>query len=181
MRIMVLGADGYLGWPTCMHLSARGHDVFAIDNFAKRRWETDHKASPLYASPFLADRIDAWRRHTDKLIEFSMWDVRSAAVRSTIDIWKPDAIIHYAEQPSAPYSMGNPAQCMETYANNTIGTLNILWAIKDMDVHLVKLGTMAEIKLGIAFWAFCGLVVVNIWAATAIDRHCLWQRLEVKG
>lgn len=163
MKIMVLGADGYLGWPTCMHFSARGHEVYAVDSAIKRTWEVRNNALPLVRVPFLPARIDAWREITSHQIDHSQWDVHSRGLRGVINIWKPDAIIHYAEQPSAPYSMDNVVQCMETQAANILGTLSILWAIKDTDCHLVKLGTMGE------------------YGTPNIDIEEGWLRVEHKG
>lgn len=145
MRIMVLGADGYLGWPTCMYLSKKGHDVFAIDNYVKRNYERDVCVSPLQRTYKLNKRCDIWKDATGLIIQPAIFDVSSFILLCDYLMeFKPDTIIHYAEQPSAPYSMATYIKCKETILNNISSTLSILWAIKNTDTHLIKLGTMGE-------------------------------------
>jgi UDP-sulfoquinovose synthase len=147
MRILVLGGDGYLGWPTAMYLSARGHDVGVIDNFAKRRWEVELNVEPLMPIRTLHDRVKAWRDVTGKNIELFVGDLRNyELVRRAFEAFKPEAIVHYGEQPSAPYSMIDHSRAVFTQMNNLAGTLNVLWAMRELSpaAHLVKLGTMGE-------------------------------------
>ena len=147
MRILVLGGDGYLGWPTAMYLSARGHDVGVLDNFAKRRWEVELNVEPLIPIHTLHDRVAAWKEVTGRPIELFVADLRNyGAVKSTLESFHPEAVIHYGEQPSAPYSMIDHNRAVFTQANNLTGTLNVLWAMRECapDCHLVKLGTMGE-------------------------------------
>ena len=147
MRILVLGGDGYLGWPTAMYLSARGHDVGVLDNFAKRRWEVELNVEPLIPIRTLHDRVSAWKEVSGRDIELFVGDLRNyGAVKSTLESFRPEAIIHYGEQPSAPYSMIDHNRAVFTQANNLTGTLNVLWAMRECaaDCHLVKLGTMGE-------------------------------------
>ena len=146
-RILVLGGDGYLGWPTAMAFSRKGHRVAVVDNFAKRRWEMEIGVQPLTALPTLHDRARAWREVTGLEIELFIGDLTDYAfVESVISSFRPDAVIHYGEQPSAPYSMIDVRTATYTQSNNVIGTLNVLFAIRDLapDTHLVKLGTMGE-------------------------------------
>jgi UDP-sulfoquinovose synthase len=147
MRILILGGDGYLGWPTAMRFSARGHDVSIVDNFSRRRWHTELSTDSLTPIRSLTDRIEAWREVSGRDIkpfvgsieDFSFLD---AVIAETL----PQAIVHYGEQPSAPYSMKSRETAVETQYTNVIGTLNLLFAIRDRvpDCHLVKLGTMGE-------------------------------------
>ena len=149
-RILVLGGDGYLGWPTAMSFSRAGHRVAVIDNFAKRQWELELGVQPLFPTPTLHERARAWREVTENEIELHVGDLTDYAfVEAVIDGFRPDTIIHYGEQPSAPYSMIDVRHATYTQANNVIGNLNVLFAIRDVspETHLVKLGTMGE-KIG---------------------------------
>ena len=147
MRILVLGGDGYLGWPTAMYLSARGHTVGVIDNFAKRRWEMELNVEPLMPIRTLHDRVKTWREVTGKEIELFVGDLRNyEMVVQAFEAFQPEAIVHYGEQPSAPYSMIDHRRAVFTQMNNIAGTLNVLWAMRQRfpAAHLVKLGTMGE-------------------------------------
>ncbi|MFB3921883.1 MAG: NAD-dependent epimerase/dehydratase family protein [Terriglobia bacterium] len=147
MKILVLGGDGYLGWPTAMYLSARGHDVAVLDNFAKRRWEMELNVEPLIPIRTLQDRAKTWEEVTGKALDVIVGDLRNfETVKNVIQRVLPEAIVHYGEQPSAPYSMMDHNRAVFTQTNNIVGTLNLLWALRDFapDCHLVKLGTMGE-------------------------------------
>lgn len=147
MRILVLGGDGYLGWPTSLHFSARGHEVTVVDNLSRRARHNERSTDSLTPIlPFRA-RIDAWQRESGKNIDFLVGDLQDAEfVNRVVRDAQPEAIIHYAEQPSAPYSMIDRQHAVETQVNNVVGTLNLLFAIAEFapDAHLVKLGTMGE-------------------------------------
>ena len=147
MRILILGGDGYLGWPTAMYFSARGHDVMVLDNFAKRRWELEDGVQPLAPIPILHSRVQRWHEIFDKKIHLRVGDLCSHHfLYSVFDNFLPEAIVHYAEQPSAPYSMQSREKAVYTQTNNIIGNLNILFAMRHAcpDAHLIKLGTMGE-------------------------------------
>jgi UDP-sulfoquinovose synthase len=147
MRILILGGDGYLGWPTAMYLSARGHEVAVLDNFAKRRWEMEINVEPLFPIHTLHDRVKLWRKVTGRAMALWVADLRNyGAVREALQSFRPEAIIHYGEQPSAPYSMMDHNRAVFTQTNNIVGTLNLLWAMRECapECHLVKLGTMGE-------------------------------------
>ncbi len=147
MRVLVLGGDGYLGWPTAMYLSARGHEVAVADNFAKRAWELELGVAPLMPIGTLSERVAAWQELTGRSIQMFVGDlVDYPFVASLVSSFKPDTVIHYGEQPSAPYSMIDVAHATYTQSNNVVGTLNVLFALRDMapDAHLIKLGTMGE-------------------------------------
>jgi UDP-sulfoquinovose synthase len=146
-RILVLGGDGYLGWPTAMAFSRQGHRVAVLDNFAKRQWELELGVQPLFPIPTLHERVRAWREVTENEIELFVGDLTDYAfVEAVVDAFRPDAIVHYGEQPSAPYSMIDVRHATYTQANNVVGTLNVLFALRDRspETHLVKLGTMGE-------------------------------------
>jgi len=146
-RIMILGGDGYLGWPTAMALSKAGNQVVVVDNFAKRQWELEIGVRPLFPIPTLHERIRAWRDVTGLDIGLSVGDLTDYAfVESVVGDFRPDTIVHYGEQPSAPYSMIDVRHATYTQANNVVGNLNVLFAIRDVspETHLVKLGTMGE-------------------------------------
>ncbi len=146
-RILVLGGDGYLGWPTAMAFSRAGHRVVVVDNFAKRGWEAELGVRPLFPIPTLHERIRAWREVAENDIDLRVGDLTDYAfVESAVEDLKPDTIVHYGEQPSAPYSMIDARHAAYTQANNVVGTLNVVFAIRDRSpgTHLVKLGTMGE-------------------------------------
>jgi len=147
VRILILGGDGYLGWPTAMHFSARDHEVVVLDNFARRRWHRERATDSLTPIATLADRIDAWREVSGREIVAHVGDATDAAfLDGVIADFLPEAVVHYAEQPSAPYSMISREHAVETQTNNVVGTLNLLFALREHvpGCHLVKLGTMGE-------------------------------------
>lgn len=147
MRIIILGADGYLGWPTCMHLSARGHEVTAIDNYFRRNASTELDCEPLIPTPNLIQRAHRWKSLTGKNINVHIGDVANYEfLLSLFKEYNPDTVIHYAEQPSAPYSMLSREKAAITLQNNLITTLNIVYAVKEVNTacHIIKLGTMGE-------------------------------------
>lgn len=147
MRVLILGGDGYLGWPTAMFFSARGDDVMVVDNFAKRRWELEEGIEPLIAIPTLHRRVKRWQDVTGKIIRLEVGDLNNHRfVYSVFESFKPETIIHYGEQPSAPYSMQSRETAVYTQVNNVTGNLNVLFAMQRHcpDAHLIKLGTMGE-------------------------------------
>ena len=147
MRVLVLGGDGYLGWPTALHLSAAGHEVAVADNFARRSYDTELGATSLVPIASLARRVAAWSEVTGRpLAEFEGDLTDPVFTTSMVRSFAPAAIVHFAEQRSAPYSMIDQAHAAYTQTNNVIGTLNLLYAIAEVDptIHLVKLGTMGE-------------------------------------
>jgi len=147
MRTLVLGGDGYLGWPTALHLSDAGHDVAVADNFVRRQYDYELGVESLVPIETLQTRVRVWKEHSGRDIpafvgdftdpEFTVEMVRSFA---------PDTIVHFGEQRAAPYSMIDRSHAVYTQVNNVVGTLNVLFAMAeiDRDIHLVKLGTMGE-------------------------------------
>jgi UDP-sulfoquinovose synthase len=148
MRILILGGDGYLGWPTAMHFSVRGHDVHVVDNYLRRRAHSEQGTDSLTPIPeSLPARAEAWRQVTGYRIAVTEGDLCDwSVVEPLFRDFEPEAIIHYGEMPSAPYSMISREHAVFTQYNNVINTLNLLWAMRDLtpDAHLVKLGTMGE-------------------------------------
>jgi UDP-sulfoquinovose synthase len=147
MRILVLGGDGYLGWPTAVHLSAAGHDVAVADNFARRGYDEELGLSSLVPIATLDERVSAWTELTGMELKVYRGDLCDAPfVHAMVGDCAPEAIVHFGQQRSAPYSMIDQAHAVYTQTNNVVGNLNLLYAIADIDpdIHLVKLGTMGE-------------------------------------
>ncbi len=147
MRILILGGDGYLGWPTALRFSARDHEVAVVDSFARRRWHRERGTDSLTPIASLPERIDAWREVCGRDIAAHVGDVQDAAfLERVIADFLPEAVVHYAEQASGPYSMISRSHAVETQVNNVVGTLNLLFALREHvpACHLVKLGTMGE-------------------------------------
>ena len=148
MRILILGGDGYLGWATAMYFSNRGHEVRCVDNYLRRRAVKEEGGDSLIPIPdSLPARARAWNDVTGYEIgvtegDLTDWDV----VERLFTDFQPEAIVHYGEMPSAPYSMKSLDHAVFTQYNNVINTLNVLFAMRDLapDSHLVKLGTMGE-------------------------------------
>jgi len=147
MKIAVLGGDGYCGWATALYLSKRGHAVAIVDNFSRRQWDHELGVETLTPIRPLSERIRTWQALTGNVIELFVGDVNdydflSSAIRG----FEPDAVVHFAEQRSAPYSMIDRKHAVFTQVNNVAGTLNLLFALREFrpECHLVKLGTMGE-------------------------------------
>jgi UDP-sulfoquinovose synthase len=148
MRILILGGDGYLGWPTAMHFSRRGHDVHLVDNYLRRRAHQENGTDSLTpVGEGLPGRAVAWKDVTGTHLTFTEGDLCDPKVVDAVfREFGPEAIIHYGEMPSAPYSMASREHAVYTQYNNVVGTLNVLFAMRDLtpDAHLIKLGTMGE-------------------------------------
>jgi UDP-sulfoquinovose synthase len=147
MRILVLGADGYLGWPTALYLSEHGHEVAVLDNFARRGYDAELGVESLVPIESFPDRIAAWREVSGRQLASYVGDLTDPqSALAAVGGFRPDAVVHFAEQRSAPYSMIDREHAVYTQTNNVVGTLNLLYAIAETDpaIHLVKLGTMGE-------------------------------------
>ena len=147
MRIAVLGGDGYCGWATALYLSKQGHQVAIVDNFVRRQWDLDLGVQTLTPIRSLRERLKVWKDLTGKTIETFVGDMTDYGFLSAhIRDFEPDTVIHFAEQRSAPYSMIDREHATFTQVNNLVGTLNLLFALREFnsDCHLVKLGTMGE-------------------------------------
>jgi UDP-sulfoquinovose synthase len=147
MRIAVLGGDGYCGWATALYLSKKGHPVAVVDNFSRRQWDHELGAQTLTPIRPLSDRLSVWRQLTGNIIEPFVGDVTDYDfLSSVVREFEPEAMVHFAEQRSAPYSMIDRKHAVFTQVNNVVGTLNLLFALRELqpDCHLIKLGTMGE-------------------------------------
>ena len=146
-NILILGGDGYLGWPTVMHLTAKGHDVVAVDNYLRRRLFREVKVEPLVEVPKLNERCAIWESVSGCKVPFFIGDLAEwDFIEKIFSEFKPDAIVHYAEQPAAPYSMLNRQAATLTLRNNLLVTANVIFAVREFcpQAHIVKLGTMGE-------------------------------------
>lgn len=147
MRILILGGDGYLGWPQSLYLSRKGHEVAIFDNLTRRAFDLEHGFNSLVPIATLHERVKTWRALTGRTIQTFIGDTQDYdALASAFQTFQPEAVVHFAEQRSAPYSMIDRKHAVFTQVNNVVGTLNVLYAIKEFapDCHLIKLGTMGE-------------------------------------
>ena len=131
LRILILGGDGFCGWPTSLHLSASGHDIAIVDNLARRKADVELEAESLTPIQPLGTRLAAWRELTGRDIPFHRFNV-AENYRQMLDLlleWQPDAIVHFAEQRAAPYSMKSSWHKRYTVDNNVNATHNLLAAL----------------------------------------------------
>jgi UDP-sulfoquinovose synthase len=147
VRTLIAGGDGFCGWATALHLSSRGHDVVLLDNLIRRRWDDELGTASLVPIAGLDERVAAWGDLTGRTLAVELVDLTDrVAVCGVVQRWAPDAVVHFGEQSSAPYSMIDADHAVATQVNNVVGTLNLLFALRDgaPQCHLVKLGTMGE-------------------------------------
>jgi UDP-sulfoquinovose synthase len=147
MRVAILGGDGYLGWPTAMHLAAAGHEVMVVDNYLRRTIARCTSSEPLFEAPNLDTRAEVFAASHGHRIEVAIGDCADMLFLDRhFARFRPDAVVHYAEQPSAPYSMRGFDEAQLTLRNNLNVTFNLVWAIlrHKPECHIVKLGTMGE-------------------------------------
>ncbi len=166
MRVLILGGDGYLGWPTAMNFSAKGYDVLIVDNYLRRDLCRKHDVESLFTPPNLFERVRIWHEISGKEIEVRIGNCCDYAFLSNlVKEFQPDTVVHYAEQPSAPYSMLNHEAASLTLNNNLQSTQNIAWAIHEFvpECHIVKLGTM------------------GVYGTPNIDIEEGWLDIEHKG
>ena len=147
MRVLILGGDGYLGWPTAMNLGANGHEIAVADNYLRRNICREEDSEALFNVPNLNERAQIWEKISGNKVDVFIsdlcnWNFVSQLFKET----KPEAVIHYAEQPSAPYSMLSRDAALLTLKNNLEVTANVIFAVKEFvpDAHIVKIGTMGE-------------------------------------
>ena len=158
MRILILGGDGYLGWPTAMHFAKQGHEVTVVDNYLRRTIAEQTDSNPLFPTPSLSGRAHLFENIFMKPIHVRIGDLSDLEFTfSVFEESKPDTIIHYAEQPSAPYSMYGVNEAKLTFQNNLNTTFNCIWATMKYtpNAHIIKLGTMLTltwpIELALSF------------------------------
>ncbi len=160
MHLLILGGDGYLGWPTAMYFSQRGYEVTVVDNYFRRNSCIELDVGMLYALPSLIERAKIWYEHTGKEIKVVIGDLTDAELMRSLFTGRveyswavdikftgiPETVVHYAEQPSAPYSLFNYKYANITIANNLLVTNNLMFAVRDFSrgTHVIKLGTMGE-------------------------------------
>src|SRR5579875_3796211 len=152
MRVMVLGGDGFCGWPTSLYLSDRGHDVTIVDNLSRRKIDVDLEVQSLTPIRPIHERIQAWNEVSGKTIGFLNIDLANEYDRlaTALAEYRPDAIVHFAEQRAAPYSMRTTETKRYTVDNNVRATHNLLVALVDtgIDAALAHLGTMGVYGYG---------------------------------
>ncbi|HKO11570.1 MAG TPA: NAD-dependent epimerase/dehydratase family protein [Acidobacteriaceae bacterium] len=147
MKVLVVGGDGYCGWATALYLSDRGYDVGIVDSLVRRHWDQTLGVDTLTPIAPIRHRVDRWHQLTGKKIELFVGDICDYPfVQSFMRKFEPEAILHFGEQRSAPFSMINREHAVMTQVNNVVGNLNLLFAIREFNqaTHLVKLGTMGE-------------------------------------
>jgi len=147
MKVLVIGGDGYCGWATALYLSNRGCQVGILDSLVRRYWDSQLGADTLTPIAPIQQRIQRWHDLTGKTIDLYIGDITDYSFLSkTLRAFAPEAIVHFGEQRSAPFSMIDREHAVLTQVNNVVGTLNILYGIREdfPDCHLVKLGTMGE-------------------------------------
>ncbi len=154
MRVLVLGGDGFCGWPTSLHLSDKGHEVVIVDNLSRRNIDNELEVNSLTPIQPMSTRLKAWQELSGKEIEFLRFDVAEHYHRllSVLREWRPDVVVHFAEQRAAPYSMKSSWHKRYTVSNNLNATNNLLAAIVEsgLDIHVVHLGTMGVYGYGTA-------------------------------
>jgi UDP-sulfoquinovose synthase len=168
MKVLVLGGDGFCGWPTALHLSARGHEVTIVDNLSRRNIDNELEASSLTPIRPVGKRIAAWKELTGKAISFLNFNVAKNYHRllTAISEWAPDAVVHFAEQRAAPYSMKSSFHKRYTVDNNLNATNNLLAAIVEVrsSAHVVHLGTM-----GVYGYDAAGMTIPEGYLSIKVD------------
>ncbi|MCL2924524.1 MAG: NAD-dependent epimerase/dehydratase family protein, partial [Trichodesmium sp. MAG_R04] len=147
MKVLVIGGDGYCGWATALYLSNKGYEVGIMDNLVRRHWDQQLGVETLTPIATIQQRIQRWKDITGKSIDLYIGDITNYDfLIKALHQFEPEAIVHFGEQRSAPFSMIDRERAVLTQVNNVVGTLNILYAMKTdfPDCHLVKLGTMGE-------------------------------------
>lgn len=147
MKVFIAGIDGYLGWPLAQYLTGRGHSVAGLDAFLRREWVTEMGSESAIPVKSMQERLVEYKNRFSRELPFREGNLLNYDfLKQFLSDFQPDAIVHFAEMPSAPYSMMDQKHAVFTQQNNVIGSLNLLWAIKDVcpEAHLVKLGTMGE-------------------------------------
>ncbi|AFZ04297.1 NAD-dependent epimerase/dehydratase family protein [Calothrix sp. PCC 6303] len=147
MKVLVIGGDGYCGWATALYLSNRGYEVAILDSLVRRHWDNELGVATLTPIASIQQRLQRWKDLTGKTIDLFIGDINNYEfLKAALNKFEPTSIIHFGEQRSAPFSMIDREHAVLTQVNNVVGTLNLLYAMKEdfPDCHLVKLGTMGE-------------------------------------
>ncbi|MEH2159313.1 NAD-dependent epimerase/dehydratase family protein [Nostoc sp.] len=147
MKVLVIGGDGYCGWATALYLSNRGYEVGILDSLVRRHWDNELGVETLTPIALIQQRLQRWQDLTGKSIDLFIGDITNYEfLHKTLQQFQPNALVHFGEQRSAPFSMIDREHAVLTQVNNVVGTLNLLYAMREdfPDCHLVKLGTMGE-------------------------------------
>jgi UDP-sulfoquinovose synthase len=147
MKVLVIGGDGYCGWATALYLSNRGYEVGILDSLVRRHWDNELGVETLTPIAPIQQRLQRWQDLTSKSIELFIGDITNYEfLHKALHQFQPTAIVHFGEQRSAPFSMIDREHAVLTQVNNVVGTLNLLYLMREdfPDCHLVKLGTMGE-------------------------------------
>lgn len=147
MKVLILGVDGYLGWTLANYLANRGHDISGVDNYSRRNWVKEMGSQSATPIRRMTERLEAFREKWGMSLKFLEGDLTNYNfVLNTLKVIRPDCIVHLGEMPSAPFSMIDAEHACYTHTNNLSGTLNVLFAMREVvpDCHLQKLGTMGE-------------------------------------
>jgi UDP-sulfoquinovose synthase len=147
MKVLVIGGDGYCGWATALYLSNRGYEVAILDSLVRRHWDSELGVATLTPIASIQQRLQRWKDLTGKTIDLFIGDINNYEfLKAALNKFEPTSIVHFGEQRSAPFSMIDREHAVMTQVNNVVGTLNLLYAMKEdfPDCHLVKLGTMGE-------------------------------------
>ncbi|MFM7885670.1 MAG: UDP-sulfoquinovose synthase [Pseudanabaena sp.] len=147
MKVLVIGGDGYCGWATALHLANKGYEVGVLDNLIRRHWDNELGVATLTPIASIQERIYKWKAISGQDLQLFIGDITNYDfLQKAFCSFEPEAVVHFGEQRSAPFSMIDREHAVLTQVNNVVGTLNLLYAIKEHnpDCHLVKLGTMGE-------------------------------------
>jgi UDP-sulfoquinovose synthase len=178
MRVLILGGDGFCGWPTCLHLSARGHEIALADNGSRRRIDVELGAGSLTPIAPLAMRLAAWREVSGRTITAHDLTVGQDfdALLALLKSFRPDAVVHFAEQRAAPYSMKSARHKRYTVANNVGATHDVLAAIVEsgLDIHLAHLGTM-----GVYGYGSAGVPIPEGYLTVQVETAEGWAPREI--
>ena len=178
MRVLILGGDGFCGWPTALHLSARDHEVAIADNLSRRRIDAELQAGSLTPIADLQTRLAAWREVSGRTIDFHQLTVGKdyEALLGLLKSWRPDAVVHFAEQRAAPYSMKSAQHKRYTIDNNLNATNDILAAIVEsgLDIHLAHLGTM-----GVYGYGTSGMAIPEGYLTVQMETPRGWEPREI--
>lgn len=177
MRIAVLGGDGFVGWPTSLHLSSLGHEVHIVDNLSRRWIDTELGVQSLTPMDSIQERCRIWQQETGEKLHFHFLDLREYdRIKAWLEEYRPEAIIHFAEQRAAPYSMKTDRHKVYTVNNNVSATHNLLAAMVEtgVDAHLVHLGTM-----GVYGYSSVGAPIPEGYLDVEIDTPTGKKGLEI--
>ncbi|MBE9181276.1 NAD-dependent epimerase/dehydratase family protein [Oculatella sp. LEGE 06141] len=147
MKVLVIGGDGYCGWATALYLSNRGYEVGILDSLVRRHWDATLCVETLTPIAPIQQRLQRWKDLTGKSIDLFVGDITNYEfLHDAMHRFEPEAVVHFGEQRSAPFSMIDREHAVLTQVNNVVGTLNLLYIMRESfpDCHLVKLGTMGE-------------------------------------